>query len=73
MSGHKLEQITEEKDLGVIFQDTLNPSKQCFEAAKNANLVLGQITRAFHYRDRKIYLSLYKRFVLPGHPGYSEK
>ena len=70
MNGHKLEQITEEKDLGVIFQDTLKPSKQCSEAAKNANFALGQITRAFHYRDRKIFLSLYKQFVRP-HLEYS--
>ena len=28
-------------------------------------VVLGPITRAFHYRDRGVFLNLYKQFVRP--------
>ena len=65
MNGHQLEVISEEKDLGVFVQDNLKPTKQCSEAARIANFKLGEITRAFHYRDKKTFLSLYKQFVRP--------
>jgi hypothetical protein len=38
---------------------------QCKKAAQTAGAVLGQIHRAFHYRDRFTYLSLYKQYVRP--------
>ena len=28
-------------------------------------MVLGQITRAFHFRDSKVFLNLYKQYVRP--------
>ena len=28
-------------------------------------MVLGQIRQAFHYRDRKVFLNLYKEYVRP--------
>ena len=28
-------------------------------------MVLGQITRTFHYRDAKVFLNLYKQYVRP--------
>ena len=55
----------EEKDLGVIMTDRLSPSVQCAKAAKTANAVLGQISRAFHYRDKQIFTGLYKQYVRP--------
>jgi hypothetical protein len=52
MAGVVIEKTIEEKDLGVMVMDTLKPAAQCAKAAKMAQVVLGQITRAFHYRDR---------------------
>ena len=43
----------------------LKPGPQCLKAAKTAQQVLGQILRAFHARDKKIYLQLYKTYVRP--------
>ena len=48
MRDTKLEEATEEKDLGVWISTTLKPSKQCEAAAKTANFTLGQIQRTFH-------------------------
>ena len=55
----------EEKDLGVIMTDRLSPSVQCAKVAKTANAVLGQISRAFHYRDKQIFTGHYKQYVRP--------
>jgi ribonucleases P/MRP protein subunit RPP40 len=65
MGGSKLEVTREEKDLGVIISDSLKPSAQCAKAAKTAQTMLGQITRAFQYRDRKTFMQLYKQYVRP--------
>ncbi len=65
MEGTVLESTTEERDVGVIVSSNLKPAAQCAKAAKTAGLVLGQITRAFHYRDRHIFVRLYKQYVLP--------
>jgi hypothetical protein len=65
MEGVNLLDTKEERDIGVIVSDTLKPSAQCAKAARTASVVLGQITRAFHYRDRHTFISLYKQYVLP--------
>ena len=63
MNGSILSTTSKEKDVGVIIHESLKPSLQCVEAARKANFVLGQISRAFHYRDRKIFINLYKKYV----------
>ena len=65
MGGLVLTVTKEEKDLGVIMTNKLSPSTQCARAAKTANAVLGQISRAFHFRDKQIFTGLYKQFVRP--------
>ena len=65
MEGIELTTTSSERDIGVKVSNNLKPSKQCQEAAARANSVLGQITRAFHYRDKKTFLSLYIQYVRP--------
>jgi hypothetical protein len=65
MEGQRLEHTTEEKDIGVTVSNTLKPSAQCARAARTAQSVLGQITRAFHYRDRHVFMRLYQQYVRP--------
>jgi hypothetical protein len=65
MGGATLEKTREEKDLGVIVMDTLKQSAECAKAARTANFVLGQITRAFRYRDKRTFVQLYKQYVRP--------
>jgi Reverse transcriptase (RNA-dependent DNA polymerase)/Endonuclease-reverse transcriptase len=65
MGGCTLEVTNEEKDLGVMISSNLKPSVQCAKAARTAQTVLGQITRAFQYRDRTIFLQLYKQYIRP--------
>ena len=51
------------KTILVTSHQSMKPSIQCHKAAEKANLVLGQISRAFHFRDRKVFIDLYKRYV----------
>ena len=60
MGRLKLKTTSEEKDVGVIVTDNLKPSAQCARAAARANAALGQLTRALHYRDRRVFVDLYK-------------
>jgi hypothetical protein len=59
MNGQKLSATSAERDVGVIISDDLKQADQCMKAAQTAGTVLGQIHRAFHYRDRHTYLGLY--------------
>ena len=63
-AGHVIASTDEEKDLGVIIHKSGKPSRQCAEAAKKGNQVLGQMSRAFTYRD-KTWIHLYSTYVRP--------
>jgi len=63
MKGSVLSSVNQERDIGVLVESSLKPSLQCAEASRKASVVLGQITRAFLYRDRFIFLKLYVQFV----------
>ena len=52
-------------DVGVIVHKSLKPSKQCQVAANTAAAVLRQITKNFHYRDRRYFVKLYCQYVRP--------
>jgi len=59
MNGQDLLTAEEETDVGVVIRKNLKPSAQCAKAARTAQAVLGQLARAFHYRDRHIFWRLY--------------
>jgi ribonucleases P/MRP protein subunit RPP40 len=65
MGGQQLAVTKSEKDVGVIISDNLKQNEQCRKAAATASAVLGQIHRAFHYRDRHTYVRLYAQYVRP--------
>ena len=61
--GTVLEASEMEKDLGVLVHASLKPSEQCAAAAKKANMVLGQMARAFTFRHKDTWLKLYRLYV----------
>ena len=65
MNGKVLACTELERDIGVLVHKTLKPSKQCTEASRRANGVLGKICRSFHYRDRHTFVKLYIQYVRP--------
>ena len=65
IEGTDLIEVNEEKDLGVIFDDTFKVGNQCLKAAKKGNQILGMIKRTFTCKNRKVVLNLYKSLVRP--------
>ena len=65
MNGVELVETEEERDIGVMVTNNLKPMAQCSKAARTAQAVLGQISRAFHYRDRHVFVRLFVQYVRP--------
>ena len=57
-----------ERDIGFTTSSNLKPAQKCKKAAQTASTVLAQITRAFHFRDRHVFLSLYQQYVRAAPP-----
>jgi ribonuclease P/MRP protein subunit RPP40 len=70
MEGRKLDEMTEERDLGVIMQSDLKWDKQCSKAVNTANRILGMIKRSFCNLNKEVVLKLCKSLVQP-HLEYS--
>ena len=65
MGGKVLDEVVEEKDLGVIITKDFKVAKQCAEAAKTGNKVLGMIHRTFTNKSKYIVKKLHKSLVRP--------
>ena len=65
LNGTKLVAEDKETDVGVQICSNLKPSGHCLKAAQTANQVLGQVTRAFHFRDKVTFVKVYKTYVRP--------
>ena len=61
MDGSVLQSVSEEKDLRVIVSDDFKWKKQCCEAVKNANRILGMIKRNFTDRSTVYINSLVQK------------
>lgn len=65
LGGLKLGAVDSERDVGVIITDDMKPTAHCQRAARTGGAVLNQIMRAFHYRDRHVFVRLYTTYVRP--------
>ena len=65
MNNTVLDNVNQEKDLGIIISSDLKPSRQCTEAIKKANKLVGFIGRAFEFKSEDIILTLYNSLVRP--------
>jgi hypothetical protein len=72
MNGQAPEVTEEERDIGIVTTANMKPSAQCAKVARTAQGVLAQIARAFHYRDRHVFMRLYNQIVRP-HLEFSTK
>jgi len=61
----QLECVSEEKGLGVIITGDIKWEKQCSEAVKKENRMLGMIKHNFVHRSKETIISLYKSLVRP--------
>jgi len=60
MDAIQIQEVHEEKILGVIVSDDLKWDKQCVAVVKKANKLLGMIKRNFVDRSKATILALYK-------------
>ena len=65
MNGEVLQTTDQEVDIGVTITANMKPSVQCRKAARTALTVLAQVSRAFHFRDRHVFVRLYTTYVRP--------
>jgi len=65
MNDVQLECVSEEKDFGVIISGDLKWQKQCSDAVKKANRMLGMIKCNFIDRSKETIILLYKSLVRP--------
>ena len=65
MSGNPIEDVHQEKDLGVTFDKELKFSDHIALKVKKANQILGMIRYTFSCLDRDIFLPLYKTLIRP--------
>uniref|UniRef100_A0A3B3SEK0 Reverse transcriptase domain-containing protein n=1 Tax=Paramormyrops kingsleyae TaxID=1676925 RepID=A0A3B3SEK0_9TELE len=54
-----------EKDLGVYVDASMSHSRQCGEAIKKVNRMLGYISRCVEFKSREVMLRLYNSLVRP--------
>jgi len=60
-----IQEVSEEKDLGVLTTCTLKVARQCQAAVLKANRILGMVHRQFSDLDRKSFPIIYKGFIKP--------
>jgi hypothetical protein len=60
-----LDEVDEEKDLGVTFQSNLKFDKHISSIIAKAQRVLSLVYHSFDYMDRDMFLVLYKSVVRP--------
>jgi len=60
MNSMQLQNVKEEKDLGIIISDDLKWDKQCIAAIKQGNKVLGMIKQNFVDISKDTIMALYK-------------
>ena len=66
MGNHRLEEVEEEKDLGVLIRRTLyTVSINCAVAVKKANQMAGHIYRTVTHKSIQTVVPLYKALVRP--------
>ncbi|KAK3089125.1 hypothetical protein FSP39_001036 [Pinctada imbricata] len=61
--GNTLEQVKEEKDIGVIIDEKLSFDQHISEKVKKANSMFGVIRRIFQHFDDKSFIPIYKALV----------
>ena len=65
MGNHRLEEVEEEKDLGVLIHRTLSVSNNCAVAVTKANQMAGHIYRTVTHKSIQTVVPKYKALVRP--------
>ena len=58
-----LQQVTEDKDLGVTFCETMKLGKHILNCVNKANKIIGVVKRSFTFMDKDMFIQLYKALL----------
>ena len=72
MGGTIINTTVKEKVLGVTMNANMKVSEQCRIAASKGNQVLGMIRRNIKYKEKSLFVPLYKAIECI-HPVYQER
>ncbi len=61
----QIQQVQEERDLGVIFQSDLKFGTHISKCVNKANSILGLVKRSFTFMDKEMFLTLHKSLIRP--------
>ncbi len=70
LSGEPLRSVSNQRDIGVIVDETLKPQLQCAKAVKSANLIMSAIKVSLMNVTPALFDKLYETFIRP-HFEYS--
>ncbi len=65
MDGKLLQVVTQDRDLGIIVEDTLKPTAQCLAACRKDNSILDMMRWGLESRSREVWLPVYRSIVRP--------
>ena len=65
LMGSELAETDQERDLGVVVDNSMKMSRQCVTAIKKANAMLGIIRKGIENKSASIIMPLYKSLVRP--------
>ena len=65
MGAQKIAHSTEEKDLGVVINQSLSPSHHIATCVSRANRLVGLIKRTYENKSKRNIIALYKSLVRP--------
>ena len=65
MGAQKIAHSTEEKDLGVVINQSLSPSHHIATCVSRANSLVGLIKRTYDNKSKRNIIALYKSLVRP--------
>ncbi|XP_069103772.1 uncharacterized protein [Argopecten irradians] len=65
MDNTSIQQVTEEKDLGVTIDQQLKFTRHIEASAKKANQIQGVLKRSLKYLNKRSFCNLYKAMVRP--------
>ena len=65
MGAQKIAHSTEEKDLGVVINQSLSPSHHIATCVSRANMIVGLIKRTYENKSKRNIIALHKSLVRP--------
>ena len=65
MGAKKIAHSTEEKDLGVVINQSLSPSHHIATCVSRANRIVGLIKRTYENKSKRNIIALHKSLVRP--------